>query len=88
MRCGGLVVNSRSPVPGSNLGLGPPHSVICGAADRTVILHKYMYCIKTLGLMCCKIYFKKLNFSINDPNNTNIFLLSPNSSIIHSPKII
>ena len=30
-RCGGLVVRvsaSRSPVLGSNLGLGPPHSVV------------------------------------------------------------
>ena len=30
-RCGGLVVrvlSSRSPVPGSNLGPGPPHSMV------------------------------------------------------------
>ena len=31
--CGGLVVRvpaSKSPVPGSNLGPGPPHCVVCG----------------------------------------------------------
>ena len=28
---------SRSPVLGSNLGPGPLHSVVCRAADRTVI---------------------------------------------------
>ena len=38
-RCGGLVVGvsaSRSPVLGSNLGLGPPHSLVWGAEDHTV----------------------------------------------------
>ena len=30
--------NPRSPVPGSNLGPGPPHSVVWGATDHTVIL--------------------------------------------------
>ena len=41
-RCGGLVrvSASRSPIPGSNLDLGPPHSVVWGAADHTVILYK------------------------------------------------
>ena len=42
-RCGGLVVRvhtSRLPGPGSNLGPGPPHSVVWGAADHTVILYK------------------------------------------------
>ena len=42
-RCGGLVVRvsaSRLPVPGSILGPGPPHSVVCGAADHTVIPFK------------------------------------------------
>ena len=31
--CGGLVVRvpaSKSPVPGANLGPGPPHIVVCG----------------------------------------------------------
>ena len=45
-RCGGLVVRvlaTRSPVPGSILGPGPPHSVIWGAADHTVILYKIKY---------------------------------------------
>ena len=42
-RCGGLVIRvsaSRLPVPGSILGPGPPHSVVCGAADHTVIPFK------------------------------------------------
>ena len=42
-RCGGLVVRDlayKSPVPGSNLGPGPPHSVLGGAADHTVRLSK------------------------------------------------
>ena len=53
--CGGLVVRvsastyCRSPVPGSNLGPGPPHSAVLGAADRIV-----KYCInnvlKALGI--------------------------------------
>ena len=39
---GGLVVRvlaSRSPDPGSNLGPGPPHSVVLEAADHNVILY-------------------------------------------------
>ena len=43
-RCGGLVVRvfaSRSPVPGSILGPGPPDSVVWGAADHTVILYNW-----------------------------------------------
>ena len=31
---------SKPPGPGSNLGPGPPHSVVGGAADHTVILYK------------------------------------------------
>ena len=31
---------SGSPVLGSNLGLGPPNSVVSGAADHIVILYK------------------------------------------------
>ena len=34
------VTASISPVPGSNLGPGPPNSVVCGAAGHTVILYK------------------------------------------------
>ena len=44
----GLVVRvsaSRSSILDSNLGLGPPHGVVWGAADHTVILYK-KYCIK------------------------------------------
>ena len=40
---GGPVVRvsaSRSPISGSNLGPGPPHNVVWGAADNTVILYK------------------------------------------------
>ena len=44
-RCGCLVVAwsvslplAEQPVPGSNLGLGLPHSAVWGAADRNVIL--------------------------------------------------
>ena len=29
------------PVPGSNLGPGPPHSVVWGATDHTIILYNY-----------------------------------------------
>ena len=39
-RCGGLGAStpvSRPPVLGSNLGSGPPHSVVRGAEDHTVI---------------------------------------------------
>ena len=46
-RCGGLVVSvpaSRSPVPGSNLGPGPPQSAVRGAAELTVML----YCTNTV----------------------------------------
>ena len=32
--------SSGPPGPGSNLGPGPPHSVVLGAADHTVILYK------------------------------------------------
>ena len=40
---------SRSPIPGSNLGPGgPPHSLVWGAADHTVIL--YTLSIKTIDL--------------------------------------
>ena len=42
-RCVGLVVRvpaSGSPVTSSNLRLRPPHSVVRGAADHTVILYK------------------------------------------------
>ena len=42
-RCGGPVVNdpaAESPIPGSYLGPGPPHIVVGGAEDLTVILYK------------------------------------------------
>ena len=48
---------SGPPVPGSNLGPGPPHSVVSGAANHTVILYKY--CNKTLGSVGCKIQQQK-----------------------------
>ena len=38
--CGGLVVSvgaSRSPIPGSKLGPGPPHRAVRGAANRAVM---------------------------------------------------
>ena len=42
--CHGEVVSvpatRTSPIPGSYLGLGLGHSVVCGAADHTVILYK------------------------------------------------
>ena len=36
----GSVPASGPPGPGSNLGPGPPHSVVWGAADHTVILYE------------------------------------------------
>ena len=39
----GSVPATGPPGPGSNLGAGPPHSVVGGAADHTVILYKKSY---------------------------------------------
>ena len=40
---GAIIINwSRLPVPGSNLGLGPPHSAACGGTQIAL-----QYCINT-----------------------------------------